>query len=187
MTLNVHHGVVLAIYPNSRGIAFVVFEGEHALIDWGIRGARYKHNRERHLAGVRSLLALYRPVVVILQNMGEASTRRSERIRSLNKQIVELAARVGTSVCSYSRAQVRVTFGELKEATKEKIASAIATEIPALTRHIPPPRKPWNSEHASMGVFDAAALALTFFRREAGSSNAGASPPTDQDDSEGNG
>jgi hypothetical protein len=49
--------------------------------------------------------------------------------------------------------------------TKEAIVNAVAEEIPALRRHIPPPRKPWTSEHARMGVFDAAALALTFFWR----------------------
>jgi hypothetical protein len=33
----------------------------------------------------------------------------------------------------------------------------------ALGRFLPPPRKLWKSEDARMGIFDAAALALTFF------------------------
>jgi hypothetical protein len=40
--------------------------------------------------------------------------------------------------------------------------------IPAFERYVPPPRKPWKSEDARMGIFDAAALALTFFKDEAG-------------------
>jgi hypothetical protein len=165
MTARAHYRFVLAIYPNSRGIAFGLFEGERTLIDWGIRGARYKHNHERHLAAVGDLFALYRPAVVVLQNMEQGSARRAERIRNLNADIAALATALGVSVCFYSRAQVREAFGQLKKATKEEIANAIAEEVPALGRHIPPPRKAWTSEHARMGIFDAAALALTFFSR----------------------
>ena len=163
--MRARYGLVLAIYPNSRGIAFVVFEGERTLIDWGIRGARHKHNQDRYLAAIGDLLGLYRPAVVVLQNMDPTGTRRAERIRNLNADIVELAAEAGISICSYSRDQVRDAFGRQKERTKEAIVNAIAEEIPALRRHIPPPRKPWTSEHARMGIFDAAALALTFFWR----------------------
>ncbi len=166
MTTRVRHSFVLAIYPNSRGIAFAVFEGARTLIDWGLRGARYRHNHDRYLAAIGDLFALYQPAVLVLQNMDPAGTRRAKRIRTLNAEIVELAAGLGISVYSYSRAQVQDAFASLKEATKEAIANAIAEEIPALRRYLPPPRKPWTSEHARMGIFDAAALALTFFIRD---------------------
>jgi hypothetical protein len=42
---------------------------------------------------------------------------------------------------------------------------ARAKHIPAFERHVPPPRKPWMSEDARMGLFDAAALALIFFQK----------------------
>jgi hypothetical protein len=164
MTVRTRHSFVLAIYPNSRGIAFVVFEGARTLIDWGLRGARSKHNHDHYLAVIGDLFALYQPAVLVLQNMGPAGTRRAKRIRSLNEEIVELAAGFGISAHLYSRAQVRDAFASLKEATKEAIANAIVEEVPALRRYLPPPRKPWTSEHARMGIFDAAALALTFFR-----------------------
>jgi hypothetical protein len=164
MTLRARYSFVIAIYPNSRGIAFVVFEGARTLIDWGLRGARSKHNHDSYLAAIGDLFALYQPAVLVLQNMAPTGTRRAKRIRTLNAEIVELAAGLGISAHSYSRAQVRDAFAELKETTKEAIANAIAEEIPALRRHIPPPRKPWTSEHARMGVFDAAGLALTFLK-----------------------
>jgi hypothetical protein len=47
--------------------------------------------------------------------------------------------------------------------TKHKIAEAIAKHIPALDLYVPPARKPWMSENARMGIFDAAALAWLFF------------------------
>ena len=47
--------------------------------------------------------------------------------------------------------------------TKDTIAAAIAKHVPDLEYFLPPPRKPWKSEHVLMGLFDAAALALTYF------------------------
>jgi hypothetical protein len=39
----------------------------------------------------------------------------------------------------------------------------IAKRMPAFEPFQPAPRKPWQSEDARMGIFDAAALALTFY------------------------
>jgi hypothetical protein len=51
---------------------------------------------------------------------------------------------------------------------KQIIAEAIARHVPAFERYVPPPRKPWMSEDARMGLVDAAALGLVFFQREGG-------------------
>ena len=48
---------------------------------------------------------------------------------------------------------------------KQMLAELIAKHIPAFERYVPPPRKPWKSEDARMGIFDAAALALVFFQK----------------------
>jgi hypothetical protein len=66
-------------------------------------------------------------------------------------------------VKTYSRAQVIQYFAELGAVTKHKIAEAIAKHIPALSLYVPPARKPWMSENARMGIFDAAALAWLYF------------------------
>ena len=47
--------------------------------------------------------------------------------------------------------------------TKQRIAETIANHIPALNLYVPPARRPWMSEHARMGIFEAAALAWMFF------------------------
>ena len=47
---------------------------------------------------------------------------------------------------------------------KQSLAETIARHIPAFARYLPPPRKPWMSEDSRMSLFDAAALALTFFQ-----------------------
>jgi len=67
---------------------FVVFEGERSLIDWGIRGARHENNHDRYLAAVGDLFVLYQPATLVLQNMDPPDTRRANRIRRLNDEIV---------------------------------------------------------------------------------------------------
>jgi len=98
----------------------------------------------------------------VLQDMSQAGTHRPHRIRSLNEAITNVAERYGLPTVFVSRSEVRQRFAHLGSVTKDTIASAIAKHIPAFGRFLPPPRKPWKSEDARMGIFDAAALALTF-------------------------
>jgi len=165
MNVRTHYSFVVAIYPNSRGLAFVVFEGAMSIVDWGVRGARYKHSHRRYLTALMDLLERYQPAILVLQDMSSVGTHRAQRIQNLNEAIMEFAENRDIPVRSYSRARVREAFALPEPATKEAIAEAIAKHIPAFERHIPPPRKPWTSEHARMGLFDAAALALTFYWR----------------------
>lgn len=163
MNVRAPYNFVLAMYPNSRGVAFVVFEGTQSLVDWGLRVTRHKHEPYRYLSAIGDLFVLYQPAMLLLENMAAAGARRSERIRNLNAKIAERALSLHMTVRFYSREQVREAFAPFKAITKEAIADAVGTQVPSLARLVPPHRKPWTSEHARMGVFDAAALALTFF------------------------
>lgn len=162
MNVRLPHSFVLALYPNSRGIAFVVFEGAQSLVDWGIRVTRHKDEQHRYLSAIADLFVLYQPAMLVLENMASVGARRSERIRSLNATIAQHALQLHMPIHFYSRDQVREAFAPFEAVTKEAIANAIGKQVPALERLVPPPRKPWTSEHARMGVFDAAALALTY-------------------------
>jgi hypothetical protein len=163
MTDRASHRFVIAVYPNTNGISFVVFEGAKSLVDWGGRGAGYKHSRDRLLENVSALLVRYRPATLVLQNMNRSGTPRSPRIRALNASIDEFAKSRRIPICSYSRIEVQKAFAPFGPVTKVGIAETIAKQIPTLERLVPPPRKPWQSEHRRMGIFDAAALAMTFF------------------------
>ena len=66
-------------------------------------------------------------------------------------------------VRSFSRAKVKQTLGESGASNKYEIAIAIAKRFPELTTRLPRFRKPWMSEDYRMSIFDAVALALTFF------------------------
>jgi hypothetical protein len=123
--------LVTAIYLNSRGFAFVLFEGELAPRNWGTIEARGEDKRERILSRVDGLLSRYRPDVVVLQDTSQGGTDRPHRIRHLNETIAETAEGHGFPVLSFSRAEVREHFAYLGSVTKDTIAAAIAKHIPA--------------------------------------------------------
>jgi hypothetical protein len=154
---------VLAIYLNTRGFAFVLFEGPLAPLDWSVREMRGPRKHARCLARVVTILDQYLPDVLILQDT--AATLRARRIVKLNEAIAALAEARGLPVYMYSRDKVREAFAQFGVNNKQALAEIIAKHIPAFERYVPPPRKPWKSEDARMGIFDAAALALTFFQK----------------------
>ena len=159
---------IFAIHLQTRGFAYVLCDESRIPIDWGVYDARGADKNARCLIRINSLLELHTPDVVVLQDMSERGTRRARRIRELNRRAAELADQRGVRVKTYSRAQVIEYFAELGAVTKHKIAEAIAKHIPALDYYVPPARKPWMSENARMGIFDAAALAWMFFHSISG-------------------
>ena len=162
------YNLVLAIYPSTRGFAFVVFEGPLSPVDWSAREVRGRNKNQQCLVGIAAVLERYQPDALVLQDMSLTGTRRAHRLRELNACISELADERGIPVFAFSRAQVRKAFEPFGLTSKHFIAETIAKHIPAFDRHLPPVRKPWMSEDARMGIFDAAALALTFFQSAAG-------------------
>jgi Holliday junction resolvasome RuvABC endonuclease subunit len=174
MNARKRYDLVMAVYPSTRGFAFVIFEGPLSPVDWNVREIRGRHKNQRCLVGVAAELQRYRPDALVLQDMSPSGTRRAYRLRNLNVGIVELADDQGVPVFAYSRAQVRKAFEPFGLVNKHSIAEAIAKNIPAFDRYLPPLRKPWMSEDARMGLFDAVALALTFFHSAAGGNQAAA-------------
>ena len=83
----------------------------------------------------------------------------------MNAGVEAAAQHRGIPVFKYSRDDVYATFASAGFSNKQTLAEVIAKHVPAFARHVPPPRKPWKSEDARMGLFDAAALALVFFQK----------------------
>src|SRR5262249_54762264 len=105
--------------------------------------ARGSHKNEWCLNKVNSLFDLHMPEVVVLQNMSDRGAHRAPRIQELNERIAELADRRGLVVQKYSRARVLDYFSEIGVATtKQKLAEAIAKQVPALRLFLPRERKP---------------------------------------------
>ena len=135
-----------------------------SVVDWGLREIRCREKNQRCLIAVAALLERYQPDVLVLQDMSATGTRRSLRLRELNAGIEEIAAEYGFAVYAYSRAQVRHAFAPYGVTNKHSMAEIIAKHLPVFERYVPPPRKPWMNEDARMSLFEAAALALTFFQ-----------------------
>jgi hypothetical protein len=155
--------LVLAIYPATRGIAFALMKSPLGPIDWGIKGAYGRDKNAIFLKRVAGLLDTNQPDVVVLEDPTSARLRRSARIGRLTRAIERLAEDQVIDVHRYSRAAVQECFGQFGARTRYEVAMAIATRVPAFERFLPPPRKLWMSEDARMGIFRAAALALTYY------------------------
>jgi hypothetical protein len=166
------YDLVLAIYPQSRGFAFIPFEGWLSPMNWGIHEAHGPRKNAWCLNKINALLDLYMPGIVVLQDMSDRGARRAPRIQQLNDRIAELADRRGMAVQKHSRARVLDYFTAVGATTKQNIAERIAKQVPALERYVPPARKPWMSEDPRMGIFDAAALAWMYFHEREGDRHA---------------
>jgi hypothetical protein len=168
MTAPKRYELLLAIYLTKRGLAYVLLEGSLAPVDWGSTRRPGATKNKQCLSFAAMLMRRYQPDVLVLQDTSWTGTRRSPRITDLNASLFEVAEALGIPVCAFSRERVRAAFGHLGSPNKHEIAEAIGKHIPAFERHLPPQRKPWMSEDSRMGIFDAAALALTFIQSAAG-------------------
>jgi len=153
---------VFALDPYSRGFGFVVFEGPEHLIDWGLKEAR-REEATRCLQHVEQLIETYHPDVFVIEATQDPQCRRCLRVRALLREMSQLAAEKKLKTRSFSRQAVQATFSEVSAITKYEMANRIVERLPELTPWRPPFRKPWMSENSRVSIFDAAALALTYF------------------------
>jgi hypothetical protein len=156
---------VMSLFPFARGIAYVVFEGPNSPVDWGIcdpHGDRKKHHAIRIIA---ALVDRYSPDVLILRDRAGIRPGQNWRHAKLVETLKEIADREGISITRFSRDQVRQSFSSLESPTRYAIVQAIAKQVPIFETYVPPVRKIWKAEDRRMGMFDAAALALTFYKQ----------------------
>jgi len=153
---------VLAFDPSTRGFGYVVVESPQSLIEWGARRTRGEKN-PLALKRVARLIESYGPDVIVIEDCVEKQCRRSPRVRRLAKDIIKSARKKGIKVRSFSRRRVTAVLSQSGALTKRQIATTIAEQFPELSPQLPPVRKPWKTEDYRMALFDAMALALTFF------------------------
>jgi Holliday junction resolvasome RuvABC endonuclease subunit len=156
---------VLAIDPASRGFGFAVLEGPKRLIDWGVKSARVDKDK-RCLKLIEDLIERYQPDVLVVEDYVAKGSRRCRRVQQLIAGILSLASKNRVKARSYSRRTVKKAFSQHDASNKQQIATAIANQLPELKPRVPPYRKPWMSEDERMSIFNAVALALTFFYKQ---------------------
>jgi len=159
--------LVLAIYPITRGVAFVLMKSPLAPIDWGIKGIDARDRHASSLEKVAALLKCSRPAAIVLEDPTLPRLRRAPKLKRLMLAIERLARRARIDVYRYSRSAVQECFSHFGARTRYETAAAVAARVPALARFLPRRRKLWESEDSRMGIFRAAALALTHYDKEA--------------------
>jgi hypothetical protein len=159
---------VLALDPIRKGFGFAVLEGPRDLIDWGLKGtSRWEEARERWcLRQVADLIDFYQPDRVVIEDCLDSRSRRAQTSRRLIERMCVVARERDVVGRRISRAELRRAFAPEGAGTKYKMALAVAARFPELAWRVPPIRKPWMSEDARMGIFDAVALALAFFSQQ---------------------
>jgi len=155
---------VMAIFPNTRGFAYVVFEGPLSPIDWGMSDVRGSHKNDMAVRRISRLMASLVPDVLVLRAIADLQAPRGRRLCKLVQSLEELAHTSGIPSAQFGRQDVRQTFRYLGSPARYAIVRSIAKHIPSFDPYVPPPRQFWKSEDRRMGLFDAAALALTFYR-----------------------
>jgi hypothetical protein len=160
------HHYVLGVFPNVAGFGWALFEGPLAPIEWGVVEIKKRARIELNaacLARFRELVERFSPSVLVLEQFSGAPSRRSGRIRSLCRSLLHIAEASGIEAKVYSRAQIGTTFAPFGAKTRRHIAVAIASQIDSFEHLLPPIRKIWNAESPRMGLFNAAALAITYY------------------------
>jgi hypothetical protein len=155
--------LVLAIDPTHRGFGYVIFEGPDFLIDWGVRHVEGPKNKAS-IASTAELITRYHPRIMVLEDVAAKSCRRCRRVRELVDGLEQYGRERGLTVRKIAQAKVKRTLLPLGIRNKNQTAGFIAARFPELARSLPPERKPWMSEDTRMAIFDAAAMAIAFFR-----------------------
>jgi hypothetical protein len=162
MKISPKRGLVLAVHPTARGFGWALFENPLVPVDWGVANVKKRHNA-RSLERFEKLLDRYAPKVVVFEEFGEHPARRVMRIQALCREMIALAGNRGIRTPIFSREAVRECFAKSGARSRHAIALNIADQIEVFRHRLPRERKFWNGEDVRQSLFDAVALALTYF------------------------
>lgn len=134
------------------------------LVSWAARQLSGDKNAKsrKTVVGVEKLIAEYAPQVIVLEDASAKGSLRSQRIRRLTAKLKVLAKKRRVKVALFTRKQVMRAFLPDGKGTRHDLAAAIAERFPGeLGPQLPPKRKFYETEDYRIGIFMAAALALT--------------------------
>jgi hypothetical protein len=156
---------ILALFPNGRGLGYAVMEGALSLLDSEVLSIQPMCN-SKILNRVKNLIDYYEPTLVILEDHQHSSSRKGKRVENVIQEIEKLVTTRGGHIKKYSRADIRFVFSNFNAYTKYEISKVIADNIPVLKPKLTPPRKTYESEKFTVGLFDAVALGITHYYKE---------------------
>jgi len=157
--------LILALYPNSTGMGYVICENPKELIGYGV--ARIKViTKDVHLKRLEGFCKEYKPSLIILRGYRDTDKRISKRVVSIIDAFEKKATDQGLPVFKYAREDIKKTFLQFGSNTKYGISKTISTWYPELKFRMPDIRRNTKGEHYQMGIFDVFALMLTHFYAE---------------------
>ncbi len=155
-------GLTMAIFPNAMGFGYAVMKNALSLEAEGmIREKKRPISNPEVLAKIREKIAYYQPDVLVVEKVKDNC--KSKRIASLLQKVIDYAEENHISIHTYSREDIRFVFSNFNAYTKFEIAQKIRENIPTLKYKPIHKRKPYESEHVNMAIFDAISLVITYF------------------------
>ena len=152
---------ILAIALTARGFGYSVMEN-NVMLECGHKEVRGNKNLNS-VSKIEKVMKQFLPSVLVLQDVNATGCRRAPRIKTLHRQIIELAESRKIKVSFFSGKKLRIALvGDVK-GTKHEMAEMLAQKYPVeLAGKLPPKRRPWENEDGRMDIFDAIALAVVF-------------------------
>lgn len=151
--------VILTLYPNSVGIAYVVSRNPRAIYGYGLRKVK-PFEQQKFMKIVKTFFTDAKPTIIILLDYDHSPI--SERVKTSIFDIETLARAMNLQVLKYSRRQIKDTFESFGAKTKFNIAMLLIKWYPELEAIRPYKRILYEPEDYHIGVFDAFALMITY-------------------------
>ena len=152
--------MILALYPNARGLGYACFEAPEKLWDCGVITVRPICNG-KILERITKFVDFFHPTVLLVQDCDSKHSRHSKRVVRVVDSITKYAEEIKVPIYRYSRQQIRDVFEQFGAKSKYEIAQKIIAWFPQLASRAPKIRKPWMDEDYNMGTFDALSLIIT--------------------------
>lgn len=152
--------VIVAIYPNHRGLGYVVCEHPNDIINYGI-GKCHLLSPTNYLKRLTKFIKHYRPDVIVLKDYDQNSNTIGKRVKRVIESLETEALKRDLKVYRYRRSDISKVFSAFGESNKHGISRTLARWYPDLKRLLAPLRTFTMPEDYHMGVFDAFALMYT--------------------------
>lgn len=152
--------MIVAIYPNQRGMGYVICEHPNEILNYGI-GKFKVLSPNNYVKRLTRFIKLYRPDVVLLKGYNENSNSIGRRVKAVIDSLETEALKQDLKVFRYSRGDVIEVFSQFGESHKYGISRTLARWYPDLRRFLAPMRTVLLPESYRMGIFDAFALMYT--------------------------
>lgn len=163
---NVSERRVLILNLRSWRFGYVILEGPHTLLDWGVKTytEEKRSSLERRLNDLQSMFA---PSIILVRKAVEHNRVSQSILRPALRDLAAFAKRAFITMHLVDKSSLRGFFSRETKVNKYDIARMVVDRFPELSWRLPPKRRPWQSEPRRQSIFDAASLGVFYFAQQA--------------------